>query len=152
MLPTKLLIRKIDWFVQFIFDSSIGQFEYKLLVLWNHLLMLQPIFNSFKDACTVKAGFKPVPPQLYFEFAALFLHWIGQKKSGKFKIKLWRNWFQSNFYCASIFTKVHIILNIWKFAHSFFTFSPVKKCVLKQSFHFLSFKADLKVVAYHGIT
>ena len=30
-----------------------------------------------KDACTVKPGFKPVPPQLYFEFAALFLHLLG---------------------------------------------------------------------------
>ena len=30
------------------------------------------IYHAHKDACTVKPGFKPVPPQLYFEFAALF--------------------------------------------------------------------------------
>ena len=55
-----------------------------------------------KDACMVKPGFKPVPQQLYFEFATLFLNYRG-KKSGKFKIKLWRNWFEFRFYCASIF-------------------------------------------------
>ena len=31
-------------------------------------------FFNLKDACMVKPGFKPVPPQLYFEFAVLFLH------------------------------------------------------------------------------
>ena len=28
--------------------------------------------NFHKDACMVKPGFKVVPPQLYFEFAAFF--------------------------------------------------------------------------------
>ena len=67
-----------------------------------------------KDAWTVKSGFKPVPPQLYFEFASFFLAQQVQKKSGKFKIKLWRNWFESRFYHASIFTESELC-KIWNF-------------------------------------
>jgi len=36
--------------------------------------VLKNVITFFKDACTVKSRFKPVPPQLYLEFAALFLH------------------------------------------------------------------------------
>ena len=39
---------------------------------------------------------------LYFEFA-VFSGSASTKKSGKFKIKLWRNCFESGFYRASIF-------------------------------------------------
>ena len=57
---------------------------------------------SFKDACTVKPRFKPVSPQLYFEFFCT----AEPEKSGKFKIKLWRNWFEFGSYRVSIFTLI----------------------------------------------
>ena len=46
-----------------------------------------------KDACMVKPGFKQVPPQLYFEFAALF-----QEKKRQVQNKVGENWFDSGFY------------------------------------------------------
>ena len=36
-----------------------------------------------KDLCRVKAGFKIVPPQLYFEFRATFWHWLAQRIQNK---------------------------------------------------------------------
>ena len=50
---------------------------------------LEPILSYIG---TIKSGFKSVLSQLNFEFAAFFLAQLVQKKSGKFKIKLWRNW------------------------------------------------------------
>ena len=47
---------------------------------------------------------KSVSPQHYFEFAALFPALLEQKKGGKFKIMLGSNWFETRFYCATIFT------------------------------------------------
>ena len=65
---------------------------------------------EIRDACTVKSRFKTVPPQLYFEFAIFFLAQLMQKKSNKFKLKLWRMWFESRFYRASMFI-MHEILD-----------------------------------------
>ena len=36
-----------------------------------------------KDLSRVKAGFKSVPPQLYFEFRATFWHWLAQRIQNK---------------------------------------------------------------------
>ena len=38
---------------------------------------------AFKDLSRVKAGFKSVPPQLYFEFGATFQHLLAEQIQNK---------------------------------------------------------------------
>ena len=47
-------------------------------------LSLELILEFCKDPRRVKAGFKSVPLQLYFEFPAPFWHWLAQRFQNEF--------------------------------------------------------------------
>ena len=46
-----------------------------------------------KDLSRVKASFKSVPPQTYFEFCATFQHWLAQQFQNKIGKECFLSWF-----------------------------------------------------------